>query len=40
MTGYDQHPDYGEPKNAWKTNLLAIFLIFVFAIIALLTFLR
>jgi hypothetical protein len=37
---YEQGPHYGEPKNAWKADLLAILLIFAFAILALLTFLR
>jgi hypothetical protein len=30
----------GEPKDAWKTDLLAIVLIFAFAIVAVITFLR
>jgi hypothetical protein len=33
-------PDYGEPKNAWKTDLLAVLLILIFAVVAVLTFLR
>jgi hypothetical protein len=40
MTGYEQSPDYGEPKGAWKTDLLAVLLIFAFAVVAVLTFLR
>ena len=40
MTGYQQGPGYGEPKDAWKTDLLAVFLIFAFAGGAVLTFLR
>jgi hypothetical protein len=33
-------PDYSEPKDAWKTDLLAMLLIAVFAGVAVLTFLR
>ena len=40
MTGYGKSPDYGEPKGAWKTDLLAVFLILAFAVVAMLTFLR
>jgi hypothetical protein len=40
MTGYRRGGDYGETKGAWKTDLLAVFLIFAFAVIALVTFLR
>jgi hypothetical protein len=32
--------DYGEPRGAWKTDLLAVLLLFAFAVIAVLTFLR
>jgi hypothetical protein len=39
MTGYEQSPDYGEPEDAWKTDTLAILLIFAFAAAASLTFL-
>lgn len=35
-----KNPDYGEPKNAWKTDLLAVLLILIFAVVAVLTFLR
>jgi hypothetical protein len=28
MTDYKQSPDYGEPKDAWKTDLLAGLLVF------------
>jgi hypothetical protein len=35
MTGNGQSPNYGEPKNAWKTDLLAVLLIFAFAAAAL-----
>ena len=40
MTDYKQSPDYTEPEGAWKADLLAVLLIFAFAIVALLTFLR
>jgi hypothetical protein len=43
LAGHDRHeqsPDYGEPKDAWKTDLLAVLLIFAFAVVAVLTFLR
>jgi hypothetical protein len=40
MTGNGKSPDYGEPKGAWKTDLLAVLLIFAFAVIAMITFLR
>jgi hypothetical protein len=40
ITGSEQSPDYTEPKNAWKTDLLAVFLIFAFATVAMLTFIR
>jgi hypothetical protein len=40
MTGYGKRPGYGEPKGAWKTNLLPVVLIFAFAVVAALTFLR
>ena len=30
MTGSEQSPDYTVPKDAWKTDLLAVFLIFAF----------
>ena len=39
MTNYKQSPDYGEPQGAWRTDLLAVLLIFAFAGAALLTFL-
>jgi hypothetical protein len=39
MTGDGKSPDYGEPKGAWKTDFLAVFLI-AFAVVAVLTFLR
>lgn len=32
--------DYDERKDAWKTDLLAVLLIFAFATVATLTFLR
>ena len=38
MTGSEQSPDYAEPKDAWKTDLLAVCLIFAFATVAVLTF--
>jgi len=38
MTGYEQCPDYGEPDEASKTDLLAVLLIFAFAVVAVLTF--
>jgi hypothetical protein len=31
---------YAERKDAWKTDLLAVLIIFAFAAVALLTFLR
>jgi hypothetical protein len=40
MTGYERSPEDGEPKDAWKTDLLAMLLIFAFAAAAMLTFLR
>jgi hypothetical protein len=40
VTGYGKSPDYGEPKGAWKTDLLAVVLIFAFAVVPVLTFLR
>jgi hypothetical protein len=39
MSGYEKSPDYDEPEGAWKTDLLAVFLILAFAV-AMLTFLR
>jgi hypothetical protein len=40
MAGYGKSRDYGEFKGAWKTDLLAVLLIFAFAVVAVLTFLR
>jgi hypothetical protein len=40
MTGSEQSPDYAEPKDAWKTDLLAVIFIFAFTTVAMLTFLR
>jgi hypothetical protein len=40
VTGYGKSPDYGELKGTWKTDLLAVLLIFAFAVVAVLTFLR
>jgi hypothetical protein len=40
MTGSKQSPDYAERNDAWKTDLLAVLLIFAFAVVAMLTFLR
>jgi hypothetical protein len=40
MNDYERNPDSGEPKAAWKTDLLAVLLIFAFAAAASLTFLR
>jgi len=38
MTGYENSPDYGEPEDAWKTDLLAVLVIFAFAVVAVLAF--
>ena len=39
MTNGNQGPDYSEPEGAWRTDLLAVPLIFAFAGAALLSFL-
>jgi hypothetical protein len=38
MTNYEQSSDYTEPEGAWKTDLLAVLLIFAFAGAAVLAF--
>jgi hypothetical protein len=40
MTGSEQSPEYAERDDAWKTSLLTVLLIFAFATVAVLTFLR
>ena len=37
---YEQRPHYRTPRDAWKADLLAMLLIFAFATVAVLTFLR
>jgi hypothetical protein len=40
MTDYQRGPGYGEPKDARKTDLLAVLLILAFSVVAVVTFLR
>jgi hypothetical protein len=40
MTKYPRNPNYREPKGAWKTDVLAILLIFAATVVAVATFLR
>jgi hypothetical protein len=40
MTKYPRNSNYREPKGAWKTDVLAILLIFAATVVAVATFLR